>query len=97
MNRCKCGSYAINDDPDGVLCDVCLVKVERDLLLLAVSSVGGDLDLLLKSAPGGLPSTRQMEAWRDELADAWLRSKGGDVAGPLTSAEICNLTRGDHE
>ena len=23
MNRCKCGSYAVNDDPERMLCDKC--------------------------------------------------------------------------
>ncbi len=31
MNKCKCGSYAINDDPNGVLCDKCWrdAKIEK--------------------------------------------------------------------
>ena len=32
MKICKCGSFAINDDPDGVLCDKCLLQAEIDKL-----------------------------------------------------------------
>jgi hypothetical protein len=28
MKRCKCGSYAINDDPKEALCDLCWRDVE---------------------------------------------------------------------
>lgn len=28
MTSCKCGSMAINDDPDKKVCDVCLLKSE---------------------------------------------------------------------
>lgn len=32
MKICECGSFAINDDPDGVLCDKCLLQDEIDKL-----------------------------------------------------------------
>lgn len=30
LNKCKCGSYAINKDPSRVLCDVCLQAARAD-------------------------------------------------------------------
>ena len=37
MKMCKCGSFAINDDPDGVLCDKCLLRAE-------ISRLKGELE-----------------------------------------------------
>ena len=36
MKICECGSFAINDDPDGVLCDKCLLQAEIDKLRQAL-------------------------------------------------------------
>ena len=61
--QCKCGSRAINDDPDRLLCDTCLRDAEIERLRATV-------DRLPKTADG-VPVTPGMECW--------YRSCGGRV------------------
>lgn len=44
MNKCKCGSYSINDDPKGVLCDKCwrdarIEKLEQIIFSCITNSI----------------------------------------------------------
>lgn len=47
---CKCGSYAINDDPKGALCDKCF----RDVKISALKAQRDELLELLKWADAKL-------------------------------------------
>lgn len=47
MKQCRCGSYAINDDPEEKWCDKCLLIIQRDTLLaFTLSLLEGSDDYL---------------------------------------------------
>lgn len=71
MNKCKCGSYAINTDPDGALCDVCVVKAERDALQVKYLELAQDHGALMFRAAGFSPVSWEVErALLREVVDA---------------------------
>jgi len=42
LMRCKCGSYAINDDPARVTCDKCLLRHKIEALEIILRKIIGD-------------------------------------------------------
>lgn len=45
MNRCECGSYALNEFPSSGLCDRCYWKAQRDKLLQFVKLLHAKLEI----------------------------------------------------
>ncbi len=67
MNQCKCGSWAINDDPAEQWCDVCLWVRQADEALAELEVVKvrcAELEALCKSnvSPGTLYWKNELEA-----------------------------------
>ena len=54
MNQCQCGSYAVNDDPDGVLCDRCLRDIEIEKLRMENLQLAKRIRGLCDSLPSGI-------------------------------------------
>lgn len=78
MNQCKCGSYAINDDPKNELCDICMrnatiatLKAQRDELLEAARDV-------------------ELQFHAQEISDIGLSKSNGEI-GKATRYKACSL------
>lgn len=39
MNKCTCGSYAINIDPDGFVCDTCFWKNKHNNIAKKIDNI----------------------------------------------------------